>query len=364
MSIDALFEPFTVRNLTLANRFVMSAMTYYKNHGGVPCDAFVEYHRARVAGGVGLSVTGGAAIDRTAANNHPSVANINPRTADAWRRVVDAAHDAGGPIAMQLWHAGGLFNVDPGWAPGPLESPSGLAAPGDVIGTPMTDDAIDGCIRAYGDAATLATSIGFDAIEIHGAHGFLIDQFFWNGTNTRDDRWGGPSIGERTAFATQVVKAVREAIGPERPLFMKVSQWKEQDYSAKLALSPAELIDWLGPLRDAGVDVFHCSQRRFWEPEFPGSDLNLAGWVKRELDVATVTIGSVGLSNDVMAFFGGEVAQRRPLDELVRRFDRGDFDLVGVARAVLADPDWVRTVRAGTAGRLAPIDAADLDLGL
>jgi 2,4-dienoyl-CoA reductase-like NADH-dependent reductase (Old Yellow Enzyme family) len=230
----------------------------------------------------------------------------------------------------------------------------------------MDDEAIGDCVAAYSRAAALAMRIGFDAVEIHGAHGFLIDQFFWESTNLRTDRWGGPTIGDRTRFAAEVVRAVRSAIGADVALFMKISQLKEQDYTVKLATNPDELLRWLGPLRDAGVDVFDCSQRRFWEPEFPdsGSDLNLAGWVKRELSVPTITLGSVGLANDAMAFFGGEAAERDRLDELVRRFERGDFDLVGVARSILADPDWVRTARSGALDDLLPIDVHQLDLGL
>lgn len=363
MSIDLLFQPFEVRNLRLDNRFVMSAMSYYKNPGQVPNAEFVEYHRLRASGGIALVLTGATAIDRPAANNHPNLANISKPTVDAWRTVVDAVHASGRPIAMQLWHAGALFNVAPGWEPAPLESPSGLVEPGHTVGAPLTEEQIADCIDAFGRAAALAIEAGFDAVEIHGAHGFLIDEFFWDATNLRHDAWGGPTITERSRFAVEVVRAVRAAIGHDTALLMKVSQWKEQDYHTKIARTPAELVEWLGPLADAGVDVFDCSQRRFWQPEFDGSDMNFAGWVRRELGVPTITIGSVGLSNDVMSYFDGEVSEHRPIDELVRRFERGDFDLVALGRIALNDPTWVDRLRTGaTDGD--PMDPADLDLGL
>lgn len=365
MSVDSLFTPFDVRGLHLQSRFVMSPMSYYKNDGAVPNDEFVEYHAARAATSLGLTITGATAIDRVAANNHPNLAELTRATLPAWQRVVDAVHAAGGPIAMQLWHAGALFRIMPSHRSGPLESPSGLVERGEIVGVPMTDTEIGECIDAFGEAAARARALGFDAVEIHGAHGFLIDEFFWDGTNLRTDRWGGATLAERTAFAVEVVRAVRSAVGPELPILMRVSQWKEQDYGVKLARTPGELVEWLGPLVDAGVDVLHCSQRRFWLPEFPElDDRNLAGWVRSELGVPTITVGSVGLDTDVMSFFNGVEARAAPLDELVRRFERGDFDLVAVGRAILADARWVDHVRetAGAAPRGGPIRLGDLDL--
>ncbi|MDC0598607.1 NADH:flavin oxidoreductase [Gammaproteobacteria bacterium] len=361
MSIESLFEPFSIKNLHLKNRFVLAAMSRYKNTGGIPNADFADYHRRRAAGELGLTVTGATGIDRPASNNHPALANINQNTRAGWQAVVDDVHAAGGPIALQLWHAGALFNVAPDWQPGPLESPSGLEAPDKKVGEPMTDEQIADCIDDFASAAKLGKEIGFDAMEIHGAHGFLIDEFFWNATNLRTDQWGGKTLAERSHFALEVIKAVRAAVGEEMALLMRISQWKEQDYDVKLASTPDELQDWLGPLAEAGIDIFDCSQRRFWEPEFEGSDLNFAGWVKKLLKVPTITVGSVGLSTDVMSFFHGEVAERAPLDDLIRRFERGDFDLVAVGRALLADPDWIIKVREGRGDEMPALDPKEIE---
>jgi 2,4-dienoyl-CoA reductase-like NADH-dependent reductase (Old Yellow Enzyme family) len=102
---------------------------------------------------------------------------------------------------------------------------------------------------------------------------------------------------------------------------------------------------WLTPLADAGIDIFHCSQRRFWEPEFEGSDLNFAGWAKKVTGKATISVGSVGLDGDFFGAFAGQSSQPSSLDELVRRMDRGDFDLVAVGRPLLADPNWVEKIK-------------------
>jgi 2,4-dienoyl-CoA reductase-like NADH-dependent reductase (Old Yellow Enzyme family) len=109
---------------------------------------------------------------------------------------------------------------------------------------------------------------------------------------------------------------------------------------------------WLTPLVDAGVDILHCSQRRFWEPEFEENDLNFAGWAKKLTGKPTITVGSVGLSSDFFGAFAGESSQPTSLDELTRRLDRGDFDLVAVGRPLLSDPNWVAKIKAGKTGEL------------
>jgi len=355
MPIESLFKPLKLKNLELKNRFVLAPMSRYRNDGGIPNDDFVEYHRQRAAGELGLTITGATAVDRLAANNHPKLANINETTRAAWEKVVRAVHAEHCPIVLQLWHAGSLHNVDPEWKPGPLESPSGLEAPGKRVGEPMTDEQIADCIDAFARAAVMATEIGFDTVEIHAAHGFLLDEFFWNATNQRTDGWGGRTLAQRSRFAIEVIRAVKAVIDQDAPLFLRISQWKEQDYGVKLVNSPAEMEAWLTPMLDAGVDVLDCSQRRFWEAEFPGSDLNFAGWAKKITGAPVITVGSVGLSTDVMSFFHGEAAKRTPLDELVRRFEANEFDLVALGRVLLADPEWIIKVRAGRESELADL---------
>ncbi len=156
----------------------------------------------------------------------------------------------------------------------------------------------------FARAAADAKRLGFDMVELHGAHGYLIDQFFWSGTNERTDRYGGATLKERARFAAEVVAAVRAAVGPDLPVSLRVSQWKQQDYAVRLAETPDAMADWLVPLVEAGANLLHCSQRRFWEPEFPEIDgengLNFAGWAKKLTGAATISVGSVSLSNDFL----------------------------------------------------------------
>lgn len=351
-----LFQPFTLGNLQLDNRIVMAPMTRNQSPNNIPGEANVEYYRRRAAGGAGLIITEGTCIDHIAANGYPDVPYIHGEERLAgWQKVVDAVHAEGGKIAPQLWHVGGARKA--GVMPeGDVNgyTPSGMNVPGKVNRHIMTHQDIADVVAAFARGAADARRLGFDAVEIHGAHGYLIDQFFWAGTNVRDDEYGG-SLANRSRFAIEIIEAVRDAVGPDFPISLRCSQWKQQDFTARLADNPTELESFLLPLSEAGVDIFHCSQRRFWEPEFDGSNLNLAGWTRKITGKAAITVGSVGLNHDFIPAPGETTfheAEPASLDELLRRMEGEEFDLVAVGRAMIANPDWANQVRANTTENL------------
>ncbi len=350
-----LFTPFKLKGLTLPNRIVMAPMTRSKSPGQVPGEDVAAYYRRRAEGGVGLIITEGTAPDHPVALNDDGVPNFHGEEALAgWSRVLKEVKAAGGHIMPQLWHTGLMRKAGQGPnAHLPGKGPSGLARPDKKVGEPMTQSEIDEVIAGYATSAGHAKRLGFDGVEIHGAHGYIIDQFFWEGTNVRDDAFGGDMI-KRTRFAVDVIRAVRRAVGPEFPVLLRWSQWKQQDFTVKLAPTPQALERFLAPLVDAGVDVFHCSTRRFWEPEFDGSDLNLAGWTKKLTGLPTITVGSVGLSDDFIATFAGQGSGLASLDHLIEMFERGDFDLVAVGRALIVNPNWANMVKAGKHEELTP----------
>ena len=357
-SADCLFAPFNSNNLSLSNRVVMAPMTRSASPGNVPGPGVADYYRRRAEGGVGLIITEGTCVNHIAAHGYPDVPNFYGDQALAgWRQVVEAVHGAGGKIAPQLWHVGGVrrpgkgVNLPGGDTPG--YSPSGMSMPGKVTGHAMTLDDIEAVVSAFADAAEDAQRLGFDAVEIHGAHGYLIDQFFWDQLNHRDDDYGGDLV-QRTRFATEVVRAMRRRVGPDFAIILRWSQWKLHDYNARLATTPQQLESFLQPLCDAGVDIFHCSTRRFWQPEFDGSDLNLAGWTKKLTGKPTISVGSVGLSDDFLPEGSADFKDAAPagLDNLLERLERGEFDLVALGRALIANPDWPRKVRQGQTGQL------------
>jgi len=236
--------------------------------------------------------------------------------------------------------------------------PSGMNGQGSIITKPMTEKEIVTVIEAYSQAAADAQRLGFDGIEIHGAHGYLIDQFFWSKTNKRTDRYGGDMVA-RTRFAVEVIEACRHAVGPDFLIGFRYSQWKPGDYTASLAETPDLLARFLEPLTHAGVDMFHCSTRRFWLPEYEGSHLNLAGWTKKLTGKPTITVGSVGLDSE----FTSGVSDDHGMDhvkigELSEMLECEEFDLVAVGRALLADPAWAVKLQTNRPDTIIPFSSA------
>ena len=160
-------------------------------------------------------------------------------------------------------------------------------------------------------------------------------------TNIRDDGYGGPDIRDRARLPVEIVSAVRAACGPDFIVGLRFSQWKEADFSARIVESAEELRTLLRLFEKAGVSIVHASTRKFWVPEWPGSDLSLAGWCKRLSDLPVITVGSVGAVAE-----GDPVEQlKQNVGELVRRFNADEFDLIAVGRSQIADPNWVSKVR-------------------
>jgi 2,4-dienoyl-CoA reductase-like NADH-dependent reductase (Old Yellow Enzyme family) len=360
-STATLFRPYSVGTLELANRIVMAPMTRAFARSGVPDKAFADYYRRRAEGEVGLIITQGTWVPHPTASNNSRVPRFYGEGAlRGWKRVVDAVHEAGGRIIPQLWHVGLVVRQgDDPPAPSPLRiGPSGLAPPRLRVAEPMNQRDIDEVIDAFATSAAAARALGFDGVELHGAHGYLLDQFFWSRTNRRSDLYGGGSV-QRTRFASELVQEVKRRTGADFPLSLRFSQWKLHDYSARLVRSPAQLERWLEPLVAAGVDIFHCSTRRFWEPEFPGSNLNLAGWTKKLTGKTVITVGSVGLDQEFQR--RDLQPQRVGLDPLLERLDRDEFDLVAIGRSLIANPNWGTLVREGAFESLAPYRVERLD---
>lgn len=365
-NVDVLFQPVRLGSLQLKNRIVMAPMTRTFSPDGVPGADVATYYRRRAEGDVGLILTEGTVVQRPASKNHERIPHFYGESALAgWKSVVDEVHAAGGRMGPQIWHVGSTTNPMTEWTPdAEVESPSGLVGPGQVRGLTMTDEDVADTISAFGRAAAEAKRLGFDVVEVHGAHGYLIDQFFWAETNTRNDLFGGATLPERARFAAEVVKSVRAAVGADFPVILRVSQWKQQDYDARLAETPDVMRDWLVPLVEAGADVLHCSQRRFWEPEFPHIDgaegLNFAGWAKKLTGAKTISVGSVGLSGDAMSAFMGERSTPMTLEKLIHRLERDEFDLIAVGRALLSDANWAVKIRKGDSVGLRAFVADDM----
>jgi 2,4-dienoyl-CoA reductase-like NADH-dependent reductase (Old Yellow Enzyme family) len=381
LSVEPLFTPLQIRGLRLKNRIVMSPMTRGFSPQGVPGDDVASYYARRAVGETGLIITEGVGIDHPSALGdaglqEDSIPVLYGEAALAgWKKVVEAVHGAGGVIFPQLWHMGvmklqgtGLHPAAPPMRPSGLWGPQGrtnsldprYAALAAAQTVPMSEQDIADVIAAYARSAANAKAVGFDGIAIHGAHGYMIDNFLWAETNLRDDRWGGDRR-RRSQFAVEVVKAIRAAVGPELPISLRFSQWKQQDFRARLAQTPQELEEVLGPIADAGVDLFEASTRYFGRAEFEGSEMNLAGWTRRVTGKLAMAVGGVGLNLGYYDTMAGKTADAvMDFDPLLQRFNRGEFDLIQVGRALLHDADWARKLRTG--GEFSPFSKDSLQI--
>jgi hypothetical protein len=267
--VKALFAPFRLGSLELPTRVVMAPMTRSFSPGGVPNAQVVEYYRRRAAGGVGLIITEGTTVGHKAANGYPHVPRFYGEDALAgWKQVVDAVHAEGGKIVPQLWHVGNVRKLGtepdasvPGY--GPMEK----VKDGQVVVHGMTQAYIDEVIAAFAQAARDAKAIGMDGVEIHGAHGYLIDQFFWEGSNQRTDQYGG-DLAARSRFAIELIQAdmlpialvvfVASILVPTFKLvgiaLLLYSVQRHQPMSARQRILMYRFIEWIG--RWSMLDIF------------------------------------------------------------------------------------------------------------
>jgi 2,4-dienoyl-CoA reductase-like NADH-dependent reductase (Old Yellow Enzyme family) len=361
--LDALFTPLRIRNLALRNRFVMPGMQRGFMNDGAPTPKMVEYMRRCAAGGVGLIISESTSPDHPSAYWQPMMGRMQTRTLGAWKQVIEAVRGEGAGFLMQLWHPGSMRKVaaEHPLASYPALSPSGLIQAGRPNGRAMTRQDLEELKQAYVQAASHAQSLGADGVEVHAAHGYLMDQFLWAESNQREDEYGGRSVADRARYPAEIVAAIRKATGSSFVISFRFSQFKEVDYGAVVAPGPEELRDMLALLRTAGVDLFNVSSRRFHKPEWPEGPhpgRTISEWVKSLTDAPVMTCGSVGLDVEMFAnlFDDEEPSQlsvERDLELLAKRVHTGTLDLVGVGRMHIANNDFVGKVRAGRFGELA-----------
>lgn len=353
LDLSPLFEPLTVGAVTLRNRFVMPGMQTRSAPGGTPAAETASYFRARAEGGCAMIISGSAAIDHPSATWQKDIALLVPQTRDGWSRCAEAVREVGGVFLAQLFHEGAIRKEGQGGPcpDAPSLSPSGLYMAGKPNGRAASASDLEEIRDAYVRSAALAVAAGADGIELHCAHGYLLDQFMWAQTNRREDGYGGDRMSDRVRFPAEIVAAIRSEIGADAVISVRFSQWKEVDFTARIFDGPGDLQVFVDAFEVAGANLLHASTRRFNQPEWAGSDLGLAGWTRGMTKLPVITVGSVGLRTDVTQSLFGE-GEDLPdlvdnLDELVARFADRQFDLVSVGRSNLADPQWVEKVRTG-----------------
>jgi len=320
-----LFSPFTVRNVTLRNRIVMPPMCMYSaGEDGRATDWHLAHLAARAMGGVGLIITEATAVEARG--------RISPRDLGLWddsqvepiARIVRLCRDQGAIMATQLAHAGRKAWSDTrGVGPYTPVAPSAIPhEEGWVVPHSLTVDEIAGVVAAFQAAARRAHSAGFDVIEVHAAHGYLLHEFLSPLSNRRTDAYGG-TLQNRCRLLLQVVDAIR-AVWPEtQPLLVRVSatDWAEGGLTVE---DMVEVARWLSA---HGVDVIHCSSGGIVSVDpsrlGPGYQVPFAEKIRREAGIATIAVGLITAP---------ELA-----DEIVRN---GRADLVALGRELLRHPHW------------------------
>ena len=332
----ALFQPGRIGTMQLRNRFVQAPIfTQFASTFGEVDDKLIEYHRARARGGVGLIITENTSIDwevgRTA--GHPMRID-HDRFIGGLSNLVDAVHGEGAKIAVQLHHTGrqnSQSNTERNEPP--LAPTAGITS---AFGTPpraIEEHEIPGLIDQYVQGARRAVAAGFDAVELHGAHGYLLGQFLSPFTNKRTDGWGG-SLENRARFALEVVRGIRAQVGPDYPVMYRLSVM--EPYEGGLSLEDGlAFCEMLEPYVDAlDVSAGNYDTAMTLLPMIaPGSLVNYAKEVKQRVSIPVIGVGRLTWLFDDMA---AAVAA-------------GEFDFVALGRSGLADPDTVAKTRRGEA---------------
>lgn len=356
-----LFSPWRHGRLELRNRVVMAPMTRrMAGEDGIPTDEMLAYYRRRAAAEVGLIVSEGTAIDSLHAYDTLTVPRFETSVQlEAWKRIVDAVHQEGGAFAPQLWHTGRLA-ADP-IGPSPGQAPPGRNGVERPLTREMKADDFDQVLRAFHSAARGARDIGCDALEIHGAHGYLLDSFLSPVNNLRTDTYGG-TFQNRMRFPLEVVHTVRKAVGPDFPVIYRFSQWKVDDYRELKFKNSADLKTWVTALREAGVDILHVSTRDVTEPGFQTEGpRTLAGWSKRLSGLPVIGVGKVSLTLPMDRTYGEERGVVQDPSSALDLVEQEEIDLLAVGRALIPNPDWTRLVREGRWRDLVPFDKKQLE---
>jgi 2,4-dienoyl-CoA reductase-like NADH-dependent reductase (Old Yellow Enzyme family) len=371
VSTDVLFQPLAFGKAQARNRLAMAPMTRKRAPGGIPTEAVAAYYRRRADGGIGLIFSEGSFIDHPSAQAHSGRSYTDiPRFFGreallGWERVLDGVHEASTLFVPQLWHVGEVRRLGMPEEPTvPGYGPHEIIEDGKVVVKAMDPRDCETIAESYARCAISAQEMGCDGIALHGAHGYLLDQFLWPESNARDDALGG-AMENRCRFACLVIERIRDSVAPDFPIVFRFSQWKMSDYNARIAETPGELQIMLQRLVAAGVDWFDVSTRRFWEPAFDTDPRSLAAWTRALSGKPVIAVGSIGLDQPHHSkLFRDKVnidAQVVELDNLVTAMAQGDFDMAAVARAILADPEWAEKVRSGRMAEIRPFERTDLE---
>ncbi|QBD76691.1 NADH:flavin oxidoreductase [Ktedonosporobacter rubrisoli] len=332
--------PFSLAGLKLKNRVAVAPMSRVSTAGdGVATEQMLDYYTAFARGNFSLIITEGTYIDQAYSQsyaNQPGI--VTPEQVQAWRHIVDSVHAAGAHIFLQLMHAGALSQGNNYRAH--TIAPSAVQPQGEMLSEygghgpyarpqAMTEQDIKQVIEGFARAAVQARAAGFDGVEIHGANGYLIDQFITDYTNQRTDRYGG-STEKRIRFALEVVEAIRSATGKHYPVGIRLSQTKVNDFVYRWPGGHKDASIIFSALAGVGVAYIHvASEGRNWtETAMLGNGSTITQLAREVAGVPVIANG--GMHDPQQA------------EQILRD---GHADLIALARGALANPDWPRRLQ-------------------
>jgi 2,4-dienoyl-CoA reductase-like NADH-dependent reductase (Old Yellow Enzyme family)/NADPH-dependent 2,4-dienoyl-CoA reductase/sulfur reductase-like enzyme len=347
-SLGMVFSPFSIGNLRLKNRILMAAMGNNFSHPqGTVSDRAIAYYAERARGGAGLIITEASPVSLSGRHRGRGLCAYDDSFLPGLRHLADTVHAHGSAMALQLHHAGRL--ADPEISGGPPLAPSPIPrGPGWSSPKEMNLEEIQEVIHQFGSAARRAKEAGFDAVEVHGAHGYLIHQFLSPRTNRRKDAYGG-NPEKRLRFALEVLQRVRHELGEVFPVLFRLSakEFIENGYNLE------EALDWAVELERAGSSALHVSGgttesllgSAYVIPPmvFPEAyHVPLAAAIKKKVRIPVIAVGRLSTP---------EVAERVVCE--------GQADLVAAGRAFLCDPHWPLKAAQGEKDRIRPCVACN-----
>ncbi len=329
-----------IGELKLKNRFIMAAMgSSHGNADGSVGDELIAYYAARARGGFGLLITEFTAISPEGKALPGQLINYSDESVPGFKRLTDRIHEEGGRIFMQLQHSGrqtvSLFSGTQPVAPSPVPCPVNKELPRE-----LTISEIHELVEKFGDAALRAKKGGFDGVEIHGAHGYLVAQFMSSYSNKRTDEYGGDITG-RARFAVELIQNIKQKCGKDFPLIFRISG----DERVESGRKPNETAMIAKLLEKAGADAIHVSTGVYASMPYmvppanvpQGFNIEAAQLVKKAVDIPVIAVGRI--IDPVMA------------EDVITE---GKADFVAMGRATLADPEFPNKVKDGKAEEISP----------
>lgn len=349
-NLNPLWSPLQIGSTRLHSRVALAPMTRVSaTEDGLVTEKMVSYYEAFARGGFALLITEGTYTDTAYSQgylNQPGLAT--DEHARSWTPVVDAVHAAGSTIFAQLMHAGSQAQGN--HFRDSTIGPSAVAPKGEQLDfyrgagayrvpAEITREQMEEVRQGFVAAALRAKEAGFDGVEIHGANGYLLDQFLTDYLNLRTDEYGG-SVQNRVRFPAEITRAVREAVGPDTTVGIRISQAKASDHNHRWAGGAEEAEVIFSTLAASGIDFLHTTEYKAYAPAFGDQGPSLAALAKQHSGLSVIANGHLDDPETAVSMLFDHAA-----------------DVVALGKAALGNRDWPDRVRNGR-----PLDELDARL--